>query len=346
MKRILIIRLSAIGDVIMASGLIPALRNTWPGAHIAWLVEPQSQDLLRHNPRLDEVIVWPRNQWRQLWKARRYRELFKQLRHFIGTLRERRFDLVLDAQGLLKSGVWAWLSGAKERIGLGSREGSQYLMTRVLSRATQDRRIGSEYLHLARTLGLETGNFPMDIAVAAHDAESAERHCRTQGITPPYAVFCPFTTRPQKHWFEDRWAALSQALPTRLGMNAVLLGGPSDREAAARIAAAGHPALGNLVGRTNLGEAAAVIRNARLLIGVDTGLTHLGIAFAVPTLALFGATRPYLDPATPRARILYHPLACSPCRWHPTCDGAFTCMQLHTVENLVDSARSLLAASP
>jgi heptosyltransferase-1 len=190
---------------------------------------------------------------------------------------------------------------------------------------------------------LDAGDFPMDIVVAPADTETAGQLCQAGGITPHYAVFCPFTTRPQKHWFEDRWAELSHAVPKQLGMAVVMLGGPRDREAGARIAAAGHGALGDLVGRTTLGQAAAVIRNAALLIGVDTGLTHLGIAFAVPTLALFGSTCPYLDPATPRAEILYHPLPCSPCRWHPTCDGAFTCMKQHTVDGVLETARRLLA---
>ncbi|NJN46475.1 MAG: glycosyltransferase family 9 protein [Candidatus Competibacteraceae bacterium] len=344
MKRILIIRLSAIGDVVMASALIPVLRNAWPDAHIAWLVEPAARDLLRHNPRLDEVIVWPKQEWRQLWQEHRYRELLRRVREFTKNLRQRRFDLVLDLQGLLKSGVWARLTGVGERVGLGSREGSQYLMTQVLSRQADDRRIGSEYLHLARSLGLDPGDFCMDIAIAQADADHALQQRHASGIDTPYAVFCPFTTRPQKHWFSDHWAQLSRLLPDQLGLPVMLLGGPNDRQAAAEILQMSADGLVNLTGNTTLGQTAALIRDARLLIGVDTGLTHLGIALSVPTIALFGSTRPYLDTSTPKALVLYHALACSPCRRHPTCDGAFTCMRLHTADRVLAAAQRLLAS--
>lgn len=76
-RRILIVRLSAIGDVVMASGLLPALRARYPDAYIAWLAEPAVRELLADNPRLDEVIVWPRGEWRRLWRERRYRALWQ-----------------------------------------------------------------------------------------------------------------------------------------------------------------------------------------------------------------------------------------------------------------------------
>ena len=109
-RRVLIIRLSALGDVVMASGLIPALRAVAPDAHLAWLVEPAGAPLLRHNPRLDEVIVLPRPEWEALWRARRFVALARSVWRFRRALRERRFELALDAQGLLKSALCAWLS--------------------------------------------------------------------------------------------------------------------------------------------------------------------------------------------------------------------------------------------
>ena len=181
-KRVLLIRLSSIGDVAMASGLIPALRGAWPDAHLAWLVEPASQDLLRHNPRLDEVIVWPKQEWKRLWRERRYRELGRRYRRFRGELRARRFDLVLDAQGILKSGLWARLARAPERIGLDSREGSRLLMTRVIQTPNDDPRLGSEYRELARALGFAEQDFVMDVAVAAADSAAVQTQLKTLGI--------------------------------------------------------------------------------------------------------------------------------------------------------------------
>lgn len=337
-RSILIIRLSAIGDVVMATPLIKALRRSYPGARIAWLVEPAAAGLLCDNPDLDEVIVWPRAEWRALWRARRYRAAWDSMRDFTRALQRRRFDLVLDIQGLLKSAVWARLTGASERIGLGSREGGGLLMTRVVARPPPDDRIGSEYLHLARTLGLDAGGFPMDIALGADDEEFARAYAARTG---PYAVFCPFTTRPQKHWFEERWPQLAAEVGTRFGLTPVLLGGPADAAAAARLR---HdaPRLESQAGLTTLTRSAALIKHAACLIGVDTGLTHMGIAFDVPTVALFGSTRPYLDTTRANARVLYHRLDCSPCRRHPTCGGAYTCMRLIEVKEVANTLALLL----
>lgn len=344
-QRILVVRLSAIGDVVMASGLIPALRARWPDAQISWLTEPTTVPLLRHNPQLHEVIPWPRATWQQLWKKRRYGELWRAVRQFRAELRARRFDLMLDAQGLLKSGLLGWLAGAPRRVGLLSREGSQWLMTeRVGPREGDDPRMSHEYRDLADYLGAPPGSFQLDLAVGAGPRDVARAALATAGVpvgpVGRFAVLAPFTTRPQKHWFEDRWAALAGALRAE-GLVPVLMGGPSDREAAARIAAA-SPTLVNMVGQLKLDETVAAIADSALLIGVDTGLTHMGTALSVPTVGLFGSTRPYLDTGSPRTAILYEPMDCSPCRRHPTCGGAYHCMRHWTVDLVMAQARQQL----
>lgn len=349
MQRILLIRLSAIGDVAMASGLLPPLRAAHPDAHIAWLVEPAAADLLRANPRLNEVIVWPRAAWLKLWRERRFAELWRTMREFRAQLRARSFDTVVDLQGLLKSGLLAFFSGAARRIGLRSKEGSQLLMSQVVPHQRGDSRIGSEYRQLTGALGLQEQQFAMDIAVDAADAAAAAQTLRVAGISDQYIVICPFTTRAQKHWFEERWVELARLAgqSTASGQAApqvIMLGGPGDAVAAERIAAAAGGAVHNLVGKTSLREAAAILRRARVAVGVDTGLTHIAIAMRTPTLALFGSTRPYLDACSPSVKILYEALPCSPCRRHPTCDGRFDCMRAHTVEAVWRAAALLLRA--
>jgi heptosyltransferase-1 len=121
-----------------------------------------------------------------------------------------------------------------------------------------------------------------------------------------------------------------------------MLGGAADRPAAARIRALGAPGLIDMAGQTSLLQAAALIERCTLLVAVDTGLGHMGIAYARPSLLLFGSTCPYLNTGRDNARVLYHPLLCSPCKRRPTCDGAYTCMRLIEVEEVVRAAGSLL----
>lgn len=337
-NKILIVRLSAIGDVVMASALIKAFKRRYPLARLSWLVDAPAKGLLASNPDLDEVIVLPLAEWGRLWRARRYGEWWRAWRRFSNELRARGFDLVIDAQGLLKSGVWAWLSRAPTRVGLGSKEGSQYLMTRVVSRDLEDDRIGVEYYHLAQELGLDLTEYGMDLALSADDDAYAQGFAAEHGR---YAVICPFTTRPQKHWREERWPLLAGVLAAEHTLKVVMLGGPGDVEAAARIQAA-HPAIINLAGRCSLTQSAALIKHAALLVGVDTGLTHMGIAFAVPTVALFGSTCPYLNTTRANARVIYHRLECSPCRRSPTCAGDFTCMKNIEVAEVMQTVAQVM----
>jgi len=342
MKRILIVRTSAIGDVVFASPFAAALKATWPDAHVAWLVEPGIAPLLADDPCVDELIHWPKGEWKKLWQARRFGALIKAVRHLSGELKARRFDVAIDMQSLLKSGWLTWLSGAPRRIGLGSREGSQWLMTEVIPKGGDAGRISSEYLYLAQQLGLETGTFLPRLVVGGTTAAKVEALLSRHGLERGrFAAFAPFTTRPQKHWFEDAWQALGPSVASALGLTPVILGGPADRDAAERIASA-IPGAVVLAGETNIPEAAAIIERAGLLIGVDTGLTHMGIAFNTPTVALFGSTRPYLDTGRDNARVIWLGLACSPCRRRPTCHGAFTCLRDITVERVLDEARAVV----
>lgn len=339
--RILILRLSAIGDVVMASGIVPALRSRWPHAHIAWMVEPAAQPLLAHNPRIDRLIVWPRAEWRRLWKAGQWFTLAGRMLSLRRTLRDERFDIALDLQGLLKSAIWGWMSGAPRRICLVGREGSHLLATERVTPSPDagGKRFGTEYRQLAGYLGATDASFQPNLAIgsAARDAAlDALRPAWQRGSSRRLAVLCPFTTRPQKHWFEDRWVALAQRLQAA-GYVTALLGGPGDCEAAARIAGA-EPGIMSLVGSLRLDESAAVIAEAALLIGVDTGLTHMGTALQVPTVALFGSTRPYLNPMSPTTSVLFEDLACSPCRRNPTCAGRFDCMRALQVDQVMDAA--------
>lgn len=345
-QRILIIRLSAIGDIIMASGLIPALRELWPEAHIAWLAEEGQTELLRHNPRLDQVIGLPRARWKTMRQSGHYRAMAREMTAMVRGLRGERYDLVLDLQGLLKSGIWARATGAARRIGLGSREGSQWLMTEVMPSPTleDDPRIGKEYRDLAVRLGARPESFVMDIATPETARASAAALRDRAGIGQDYIVFAPFTTRPQKHWFDERWAELARLLPT--DFTPVMLGGPGDTAGGAAIATLSGGRVINLVGQTTLTECAALIDGARALVGVDTGLTHLGLAMNTPTLALFGSTTPYLDTTRTGSRVLYEPRDCSPCHRRPTCAGRFDCMRVHTADSVLYALANPLGATP
>jgi heptosyltransferase-1 len=344
-RNILIIKLSAIGDVVMATPVIRVLRNAYPGARLTWLVEEASSGLLCTNPLLDEVMVWPKEAWKGLFRARSYMAVLREARLFTGALRSRRFDLVLDLQGFLKSGLIAMLSGAPERVGLASREGSRLLMRKVVPWDRSERRIGAQYHQFVRGLGLDPGDFRMDIALAGKEEAFVRDFREARGLSGPYAALCPFSSKPQKEWPEERWPRLAMLLAERYGMHSLILGGSADREKALRIEEWSRGNAFCVAGEATLKESAALAKHASLLVGGDTALTHMGIAFQVPTVAVFGSTFPYDDTGLAGTAIIYKGFGCSPCKRHPVCAGDFPCLSAIGVEEVLGAASRLLEAA-
>ncbi len=345
-KNVLLVRLSARGDIVFSSPMIRALRRSFPQVRVSWLAESHTKNLIEHHPELAETIVWDRNRWKKLLRERRFLTLFREARDFVRELRSRRFDVAIDMQGLLRSGIMTFLSGAPTRIGLRPKEASHIFMTHVVDREGTGgdiSKVSSEYLHLAQELRLDTSEFRMEVPLSPADRVFANRWIEEAGVEDGYAVAIPFTTRPQKHWFEDRWARLVELIREDLGLPTVLLGGPGDGEAEARIRAMTGADIHSLVGKTSLTGAAAVIEKAALVVGVDTGLSHMAIAFDRPTVTIFGSNIPYTDPPTNRTRVLVHWLECSPCKGNPTCNGDFTCLKLIHPEDVMEAAREVMA---
>lgn len=342
-NKILIVRTSAIGDIAMASSLLPPLAQGFPGASIAWLIDPALQGILANNDHIDQLLFWPKQEWLQLYRKGRWWQLLKQVLAFRSSLQEAKFDLVLDAQGLLRSRILSWLSGAPCRLGFDSKEPGRFLMTRIIDRAGDSDRMASEYQHMVEEIGVKTNSFHQCLKVSYDDEKEAGKALAERLVEGPFVAAAPFTTRPQKHWFNERWAALSRQLRSEFGWPMVLLGGPADRTRATEIAGAAPDSIVSLAGEMSLSAAMAVVKRAALVIGVDTGMTHIGPAFARPTIALFGSTCPYLHTSRSNTRVIYRKLDCSPCKRNPTCDGAYHCMRAIQVEEVVEIARALLA---
>lgn len=329
--RILIVRLSALGDIVFATSMLDALRQRWPGAHIGWLAQTGFAGILDADPRINEVIRAPA-------------DLFKSPAALLRLRRElhaRRFDWVFEVQGLFKSRLAARLAGGF-RVGFRSKEPAQFWMDVLLDKGGAQADIASEYRYFAEAVsGVRAG--PPRLIVDAARAQSVLAKRGQLGDGDAFIALCPFTTRPQKHWSENHWPALVRQLNEAGLGRCVMFGGPGDREAAARIAAACGPSLTNRVGETQLAELPAWLSAAKLVIGVDTGLTHIGIAVRTPTIALFGSTCPYRQGAESPLAVMYDALPCAPCRRHPTCDGRFDCMRGLTPARVATAAMQLLA---
>lgn len=323
---VLLIRLSAIGDIVMASGLPSSIKNAMPDAKVTWLVESPYAELVSHHPYVDNVICWPKKQWQELAKKRAYWSLIKSFIAFRKTLASCGFTHAIDAQGLLKSALLAYLSGAKMRIGFNSKEHSQLFLSEGIDKPISNL-MSSEYRRLAQRIGSPRYSLLISMSTAA--SQNAQSILTLTGVSSNYIVLAPFTTRPQKHWPQSHWKQLIKLIRHRSTMPVVILGGPNDVNSANALTAHA-PNVFSLAGHLSLAESACIVNTCIVFIGVDTGLTHMAIAYHRPTLALFGSTCPYTQTDNKQTHVLYKGLSCGPCKRKPTCHGKYDCMNTLT----------------
>ncbi|MCL6519131.1 MAG: lipopolysaccharide heptosyltransferase II [Armatimonadetes bacterium] len=342
-ERILIIKLSSIGDVVMATPVVKALRQAFPKAYIAWIVEEKSKDILIGNPYLDEVIVWTRN----LTKGgvlTRLRYFLSGLTEINAILRSKRFDLVIDLQGLLRSAIIGLLTGARYRLGFDCvREGaSLFYNIRYPSNETRIRN-SQAYLDILRPLGIESEDIHMHVPINEDDRACA---CSLigkylSGEQRPIVALCPATTWPNKHWTEEGWAILADRLVSCFNALPVFLGSSVDIPLIERIKIQMRHEAVSLAGRTTLRQAAAVIEQCNLIIAVDTGLLHVAVALDRPVVGVFGPSGWQYFVKKHNFIPVAKNLPCIPCFRHPTCKD-FDCMKAISPEDILAAVERLL----
>jgi len=345
-KRILIIKLSSIGDVVMTTPVAKALRSALPGSYIAWVVDDKSKDVVTGNPYLDEIIVWNRNSadGSVLRKAGR---LAGGLTQLCSELRARRFDVAIDFQGLFRSALLAWISGARYRLGYdNAREGGSFFYNVRLPARQRGVRGPQQYLSILELLNIFSDDLDMYMPIgdddrsAARDliAEATPYHPGEKGI----AALCPATTWRQKHWTEEGWALLADALISEHCVVPVFLGSRADVELIDRILGLMKCKASNLAGKTTLKQAAAILEQSRLVIAVDTGLLYIALALGRPAIGVFGPTRWRHFAEKDNLVVVAKDFSCMPCLRHPTCRH-FDCMRAITAEEILSAAGQWLA---
>ena len=281
--RILIVRLSAIGDVIHGVPVLCALRAAMPNAFLAWVVEGSAGDLLEGHPALDTLIRLPRRFWKSPREVLQLRQ----------RLRELQFDVAIDLQCLSKSAITAWLSGARRRIGKAGEHGRELSgwFNNELAQ-TGGGHVIEHYLTMLRPLGIEAPAVHFDLPEFAADTRAVESYLRQRGLWGRrFAVLNPGAGWPSKIWPAVRYAALARHLGQVHRVPTVAVWGMADeRPLAERIVEAGARHA-HLAPPTTMRELAALCRRAALFVGSDTGPMHLAVAVGTPTISLHGTSR-------------------------------------------------------
>lgn len=288
-QRILIIRPSALGDVCRTVPVLATLRRAFPDAAIDWLVQEEFAPAILAHPALTEVLPFPRSRFARWWRDPL---VGWELLGWLGGLRQRRYDLVFDCQGLGRSGFFSWCTRAPRRVGHAAARELGWLGYTVRHPLPEARHTVARMMSLLAAEGLEPV-YDMRLYVAECDRAWWGLRRDEFGAAGRYAVLAPTARWASKRWPAASWAAIVGPLAERGFERVVLVGSPSERDQIEPVIAAcdGRIAV-SVAGQTTIGQTMAVIAGADLVIANDSAPLHMAVGFDRPCLGLFGPTDP------------------------------------------------------
>ena len=367
-QKILLIKLSAVGDVVHTIPVLNKLRRRYPTARLDWLVTPPIAELLRHHPGITNIIEFERDAWLTPWRL----APFAAYARLIAKLRATAYDLVIDMHGQFRTAALALATGAPARIGFdrprvgvwdasprkfpeqarkhawqGAREGSWLAYTHHIAVPTLDLHAVDRYLNVSSILGLDKdpANFSFPIPQSAKSR--IDSLLRQHGIDRAnFVTIAPGTIWETKHWGNDKFAQIARHFMSK-GLAAVLIGSQRERIICEEVSDLAPGAV-DLAGMTTLSELAALIQRSTISITNDSGPMHLAVALDRPVVSIFGPTDSiWIGPYRRTNAVLHADLPCSPCylRQLKHCNHGHACMHSVSTLAVIERAESLLQAS-
>ena len=340
MENILVVKLSAIGDVIHALPVSYAIKEQYPEAHLTWVVEQAAYAILEDNPCIDELILFEKAKFRSIGG------FLREIGPFRRRLRTRRYDASLDLQGLFKSAAIAWNAGAKLRIGTANMREGAHLVSRPVRGAHAEGHIVERYLDVARALGCRVGEVRFPVSVSDRDRMAADTLLAREGVQEgrPFVAFAVGANWPNKRWPVEHFAALADRLYHAHYVPVLVGGGRLDATLAEDILRASEIPPVNLVGRTNLKQLAHIFTRAALVLGGDTGPVHLAAGLRMPTVMLMGPTDANRN--GPYGQLQNAIEVDRPCRgcWKRACPKGLDCLAAISVEAVAAKIGAVLCS--
>ncbi len=293
-RRIAIIKPSALGDIAHALPVLTALRDRYPAAEISWVVNKSFEPLLAGHPHLTETIAFDRAAFR-----RGTLEAVAYSARFAALLRRRRFDLVVDLQGLLRTGLMTAATGAAVRVGFANaREGSRHFYTHRVA-VDETAHAVEWYWEIAKFLG--AGDLPKRFVLPVRAEETAAVALAMRGFPRPWVAMAAGARWVTKRWPTRHFADLANRMYSSFGGTVILVGAPDDIALSQEVAALLHGPFLDLTGKTPLPRLVAVLAESDGVVANDTGPLHVAAALGRPCIAPYTCTKtarhgPYTSP--------------------------------------------------
>ncbi len=325
-REILIIKPSSLGDVIDALPAVGAIRKRFPSARISWLVKSEWAGILKGHRAIDEVIAAP-FRWGEVLQL-------------IQAVRKHPFDLVVDLQGLLRSALLGYATGAPVRIGFSAaREGAPWFYTQQVSVPEGVIHAVDRYRTVAKALECDVEAVHFDIPASTEYGENVRRRLSEVGLSEAtsFALIHPTARWESKKWEPTRFAALADWLIREKKLPVVFVGSKGEREEVGQILRQMKQPAMNMAGKTTLPELAELIRQAEFFVCNDSGPMHLAAAVGTPVVALFGPTDPRkIGPYGAGHRVIRKEDGCAGCHRN-RCARGNECMKAISVDEVVQT---------
>jgi len=366
----LLIKPSALGDVVHTLPVLVKLRARYPRARIDWLITPENAEVVRYHPALSNVVLFARRDFSK--RGRRWRA-FRSFVDLLKQIRRAKYELVIDMHGQVRSAFFTLISGARVRVGFdrpikrgltisaehdlknvpnhgwrGAREGSWIAYTHRIPIPTLDVHAIDRYLWVAPLLGLDDNPPDLTIHLSPQASDRVNRLLEEHGVpaSKPLVVLVPGTIWETKHWTIEGFAGVARQF-LQDGFAVALAGTVRDQQRCQQIAAAA-PGTCDLSGKTTPGDLAALIRRAEVAVTNDSGSMHVAASLGKAMVSVFGPTNPvHIGPYERPESVVRVDLPCSPCNYRrlSQCPFDHACMKQVTSAMVVERVRKILSAA-
>ncbi len=340
---ILIVKMSAIGDVIHTLPAANALRKHFPDAHITWLVEEAARGIVESHEAVDRVLILKRRCWLKGLLGPCWLENLTSIFHFVKEIRDTTYDVVIDFQGLLKSAAIVGLCRTKRSMGYNkTREFSFMVLSDRMPPFDMDKHAILRYLNLIKYLGVNTSEIKFNVPFGAKERSDIRSMLRQKGwYKQSIVAMSPVAKWLTKLWDVDKFCGLADRLIEEFGVFVVFTGSDTDKKEIAKIISRMRHPCTDFSGQTDLKHLAALYEECKCLVSTDTGPMHLAAAVGTPVVALFGPTAPWrTGPFGEGHEVLRVDLSCSPC-FKKKCNRG-DCMRDISVEQVFGSVARIL----
>ncbi len=290
-KKILIIKPSALGDIIQALPAACALADSFPDAQIDWFVRPEYAALIENHPCIHNLVIFDRKKLGKWWCKP---DAFKDFLNLIKQLRQAKYDIVFDFQGRFRSAIFAWFSGSKKRIGVsGTQELTGIFYTQKIKQTPFSVHLVDYYLDMVCTAGAIRSKTEFGLSPDKQIVDVVKNILISNKANPDnYAVFVPAATVETKRWPVENFASLAERIQKKYQCSIIAVGVESEKAIAEQLVAASAVPVISLAGKTDIKTLIALLASAKVVVSNDTGPAHIASALGVPLAIIFGFTNP------------------------------------------------------